>query len=144
MREQRRGRKIAMAANELDAFLREERTCRVATVGADGRPHNTPLWFVWDGSAIHIYSLTHGAKQKHIAANDKVALHFDSGPGGGDIVVISGRAEIVPDAPPPSRFPGLLDKYAPAIEYMGREPKWYDDEYAVALRVTPERAWTIP
>jgi hypothetical protein len=73
-----------------------------------------------------------------------VSLHFDSGPGGGDIVVIWGHAEVVPGAPPPSRFPGLLDKYTPAIEYMGRTAQWYDDEYGVAVRVTPERAWTIP
>jgi hypothetical protein len=50
----------------------------------------------------------------------------------------------VPGAPPPSRFPGLLDKYLPTIESMGSTAQWYDDEYGVALRVTPERAWTIP
>ena len=44
---QRRGREIAMAEAERDAFLNGERTCRVATIGRDG-PHATPLWFVWD------------------------------------------------------------------------------------------------
>ena len=38
MREQRRGRKIAMTAEERDGFLASERTCRVATVGGDGAP----------------------------------------------------------------------------------------------------------
>jgi len=57
---------------------------------------------------------------------------------------ISGRAERVPDAPPPSQFPGLLDKYAARIEQMGQTPQWHDDAYGTALRVTPERAWTIP
>ena len=93
--------------------------------GADPRP----VWFVWDGSAITIYSLNSGAKQRHIAANDKVTVHFDSGPGGGDIVVIYGRASVVPDAPPPSKFPGLLDKYLPTIEHMGQPVSWYDEEY---------------
>jgi len=55
--------------------------------------------------------------------------------------VISGRAELVPGAPPPSRFPGLLDKYLPTIEHMGQPVSWYDEEYKVAIRVTPERAW---
>jgi hypothetical protein len=58
-------------------------------------------------------------------------------------VVISGRAHRVPDAPPPSRFPGLLDKYAPAVAAMGREPSWFDENYGMALRVVPDRAWTI-
>ena len=46
MREQRRGKAIAMAAEEIEDYLTHERTCRVATVGANGEPHVKPLWFV--------------------------------------------------------------------------------------------------
>ena len=56
-REQRRGRAIAMSPEERDAFLAEERTCRVATVGGDGSPHVAPLWFVWDGAALWLNSI---------------------------------------------------------------------------------------
>ena len=52
MREQKRGRRIAMTPTELDSFLADERTCRVATLGADGSPHVSPLWFVWDGASL--------------------------------------------------------------------------------------------
>ena len=55
---QRRGRRIMMTPAELDSFLAEQRTCRVATVSADGRPHVSALWFVWDGSSLWLYSLT--------------------------------------------------------------------------------------
>ena len=34
---QRRGRVIAMSAGEMDAFLGEERTCRLATLGPEHR-----------------------------------------------------------------------------------------------------------
>ena len=37
-----------MTRPEVDAFLGGQRTCRVATAGADGAPHVSPLWFVWD------------------------------------------------------------------------------------------------
>jgi len=116
----------------------------LTTVTPAGRPAPRPVWFVWDGAAIIIYSLNGGAKLRHIQANDQVAVHFNSNADGGDIVVISGRAEFVPDAPPPSQFPGLLDKYAAAISRMGQSAQWYDDEYGVALRVVPDGAWTIP
>ena len=116
----------------------------LTTVTPAGRPAPRPVWFVWDGAAIIIYSLNQGAKLRHIQANDQVAVHFNSNADGGDIVVISGRAEFVPDAPPPSQFPGLLDKYAAAISRMGQSAQWYDDEYGVALRVVPDGAWTIP
>jgi PPOX class probable F420-dependent enzyme len=116
----------------------------LTTVTPAGWPAPRPVWFVWDGAAIIIYSLNQGAKLRHIQANDQVTVHFNSSADGGDIVVISGRAELVPGAPPPSQFPGLLDKYAAAISRMGQSPQWYDDEYGVALRVTPERVWTLP
>jgi hypothetical protein len=50
----------------------------------------------------------------------------------------------VPDAPLPSAFPGFLGKYAAPITEMGQTPQWYDDAYGVALRITPQSAWTIP
>jgi len=46
-----------MTPAEIDAFLAEERTCRVSTVGADGAPHTSALWFVWDGSALWLNSI---------------------------------------------------------------------------------------
>jgi PPOX class probable F420-dependent enzyme len=129
---------------QIERHLIGDQIAWLTTVTPSGWPAPRPVWFVWDGKAITIYSLNRGAKQRHIAANDKVTVHFDSGPGGGDIVVIYGRAELVPDAPPPSRFPGLLDKYLPTIEHMGQTAQWYDDEYSVAIRVVPERVRAAP
>jgi hypothetical protein len=76
--------------------------------------------------------------------NDSVSLNFNSTPGGGDVVVISGHARIVRDAPLPSRFPGLLDKYMPAVESRGRPVSWFDENYRTAIHITPDRVWTIP
>jgi PPOX class probable F420-dependent enzyme len=129
---------------QIERHLISDQIAWLTTVTPSGRPAPRPVWFVWDGSEITVYSLNGSAKQRHIAANDKVSVNFDSGPGGGDVVVISARARLVPGAPPPSRFPGLLDKYLPAIEAMGSQPQWYDDNYSEAIRITPESAWTFP
>lgn len=37
---------IRMSADELRAFLEEQRIVQVATVGPQGRPHLVPLWYV--------------------------------------------------------------------------------------------------
>jgi PPOX class probable F420-dependent enzyme len=129
---------------QIERHLIGDQIAWLTTVTPSGRPAPRPVWFVWDGAEITVYGVNGGAKQRHVAVNDKVSVHFDSGPGGGDIVVIAGRARVVPDAPPPSRFPGLLDKYLPTIEAMGQSVRWYDEHYREALRITPERAWTIP
>ena len=36
----------SLTQEELEAFLGEQHTVRVATVGPDGTPHVVPLWFV--------------------------------------------------------------------------------------------------
>ena len=129
---------------QIERHLISDQIAWLTTVTPSGRPAPRPVWFVWDGSVITVYGQNGGAKQRHIAANDKVSVNFDSGPGGGDIVVISGRAQLVPDAPPPSKFPGLLDKYMPALEAIGSTTRSYDENYGQAIRITPESAWTIP
>ena len=129
---------------QIERHLISDQVAWLTTVTPTGRPTPRPVWFVWDGSAITVYSVNGGAKLRHIAVNDSVSLNFNSTPGGGDVVVISGHARIVRDAPPPSRFPGLLDKYMPAVEAAGRPVDWFDQNYRHAIHITPDRAWTIP
>src|SRR5260370_39964426 len=77
-KEQRRGRRIAMSPAELDAFLASERTCRVATVSPAG-PHNTPLWFVWDGTALWLTSIVRSQRWTDLARDPRVAVLVDAG-----------------------------------------------------------------
>jgi PPOX class probable F420-dependent enzyme len=128
---------------QIEKHLVNDQIVWLTTVTPTLRPAPRPVWFLWDGTAITIYSQPDGAKLKHLAANDHVSLNFNCTPGGGDVVVISGRAERVATAPLPSQLPGLLDKYRGAIEAMGNPTEWYDS-YSTAIRVTPERAWTVP
>ena len=37
----------------------------------------------------------------------------------------------------------MLDKYLDRIQAMGYAQEWYD-AYNTAIRITPDRAWTIP
>lgn len=53
---------ITMSEAELARFLDEERVLTCATVGATGRPHLMPLWYVRDGLAL--VGWTYGASQK--------------------------------------------------------------------------------
>jgi PPOX class probable F420-dependent enzyme len=116
----------------------------LTTVTPSGKPAPRPIWFLWDGSAVTIYSLNTGAKLTHIAANNQVTLHFDGRGEGNDVVVLSGTAEILADAPPPSTVPELLTKYAKLLDQLGQDTQWWDSNYGTAIRITPQRAWTIP
>lgn len=79
MKEQKRGRKIAMTPSELDSYLGGERTCTAATIGPDGGPHATALWFVWDGSAIWLYSITRAQRWADLMRDPRIALLVEAG-----------------------------------------------------------------
>ncbi len=98
---QRRGRKIAMTPTEVDEFLATERTCRVATVGADGAPHVAPLWFVWDGSALWLNSIVKSQRWTDLMRDPRVAVVIDAGDDYMELrgVELNGRVESVGEVP---------------------------------------------
>ncbi|MDI3388113.1 pyridoxamine 5'-phosphate oxidase family protein [Streptomyces sp. B-S-A8] len=98
---QRRGRKIMMTPDERDAFLAEQRTCRVATVAADGAPHAGTLWFAWDGSALWLYSITRSKRWSDLRHDPRIAVVVDAGEEYGELrgVELSGSVEFVGEAP---------------------------------------------
>ncbi|MBD0707524.1 MULTISPECIES: pyridoxamine 5'-phosphate oxidase family protein [unclassified Streptomyces] len=98
---QRRGRRIMMTPAELDSFLAEQRTCRVATVSADGRPHVGALWFVWDGTSLWLYSLTRSRRWAELCADPRVAVLVDDGEEYGELrgAELSGAVERIGEAP---------------------------------------------
>lgn len=101
LKPQRRGRAIAMTRAEVDRFLAAERTCRVATTGADGWPHAVPLWFVWDGAALWLNSLVRSQRAADLRRDPRVAVVIDAGEHYGELrgVELRGAAELIGESP---------------------------------------------
>lgn len=123
--------------------LVEDPIAWLTTVSPKGRPSPRPVWFLWTGADCVIYSQPGAAKLTHVATNDQVSLHFNSDAEGGSVVVLGGRAELIPDAPPADGWPGLLEKYAELLVTIGMSAEYFVGTYSVALRFVPERAWTL-
>ena len=142
---QRRGRAIAMNAGEMDAFLREQRTCRVATLGPEG-PHVSPVWFVWDAEALWIYSLTRSQRWANVKRDPRVAVVIDAGEKYAELhgVEIEGEAAVVGPVPRTGgealespESPGLARaELLMARKYRGSEEMMHDGRHAW-LRITP-------
>ncbi|OLT31422.1 pyridoxamine 5-phosphate oxidase [Actinomadura sp. CNU-125] len=143
MEEQRRGRAIAMTADERDGFLRTQPVCRVATVGPDGRPHTSALWFVWDGSALWLNSLTRSRRWTDQERDPRISVIVDDG--GTDFmrlrgVELLGSVEIVGEVPRKGEPSDVLsvperlfaDKYAGGGEFR------HDGRHGW-LRLLPEK-----
>lgn len=142
MKAQRRGRSIAMNDEELADYLTVERTCRVATLGADGRPHVVPLWFVWDGRHLWLNSLTKSQRWADLLRDSRIALVIDSGHDFHELrgVEINGSVEVVGDVPRTSAVVPVLGEpeLLFARKYAGTDTFHPDGRHAW-LRVTPEK-----
>jgi hypothetical protein len=101
MREQKRARRIAMTQDELDAFLGEERMCRLGSVDATGAPHVSPLWFVWDGSALWLHSIVKSQRWVNLMRDPRVSIAVDGGVAYGELrgAELLGRVAVVGDVP---------------------------------------------
>ncbi|MEE2035451.1 pyridoxamine 5'-phosphate oxidase family protein [Rhodococcus chondri] len=138
---QRRGRSIAMSSDEVDMFLAEQRTCRVATVGGDGSPHVAPLWFVWDGAFLWLNSIVRSQRWADLRRDRRIAVVVDSGEQFTELrgVEIRGTVAVVGDVPRGSGPDGVLHsvELAFARKYSGRDEFVSDGRHAW-LRVTAD------
>ena len=67
-----------MTPEEYRSFLTTgTRTAKLATVGADGRPHVVPIWFVLDGDTVVFTTGERSAKALHMRRNPRVAFCVD-------------------------------------------------------------------
>ena len=141
MREQRRSRRIAMTPEELDAYLTEQRTCRVATVNADGAPHVSPLWFVWDGTSLWLNSIVRSQRWVDLERDPRVSVVVDDGIEFGELrgVELIGRVEQVGEVPRTGEpVPELeVPEQLKADKYAGGQVV-HDGRHAL-LRLTPEK-----
>jgi nitroimidazol reductase NimA-like FMN-containing flavoprotein (pyridoxamine 5'-phosphate oxidase superfamily) len=138
---QRRARAIAMTPEEIDAFLAEQRTCRVATNGVNG-PHATPLWYAWDGSALWLTSLSRSQRWTDLQRDPRVAVVVDDGEVYGELrgVELRGRVEVVGEVPrvgePNAELDAVERLYAE--RHRGGGPFEHDGRHAW-LRLRPEK-----
>jgi hypothetical protein len=141
LKPQKRGRKIAMSAEEIDAFLTAEHTCRVATIGPDG-PHATALWFGWDGACLWLYSIIRAQRWADLQKDPRISVLVDAGHHYLELhgVEISGTVEVVGEVPrtgkPNEDLAPIESQFAG--KYFGGGQMSHDDRHAW-LRVTPKK-----
>ncbi|MFD6277856.1 pyridoxamine 5'-phosphate oxidase family protein [Streptomyces sp. NPDC060209] len=143
---QRRGRRIMMTDEERDAYLTQQRTCRVATVSPEGMPHVGALWFVWDGTSLWLYSLTRSLRWAQLRRVPKIAVVVDDGVEYGELrgVELSGEVSFVGEVPRAGEDCAELElpERLFAAKYFGLDSLPHDERHAW-LRLTPGtvRSW---
>jgi PPOX class probable F420-dependent enzyme len=118
--------------------LATERIGWLTTVASDGTPQVSPIWFLWDGTEILVYSLE-SPRARNIANHPRVSLNLDGNGLGGDIVIVEGTARIDTDAPSADNNPEYVEKYLPVMNDYGWTPEWFAGRYSVPIRISPTR-----
>jgi PPOX class probable F420-dependent enzyme len=119
--------------------LHDELVIWLTTVDAKGTPQPTPVWFLWDEatSTFLIYSRAEAKRLTHMQQNPRVALNFDGNGLGGDIIVITGQAQVSPGDPPAYQVPDYVEKYRERIARNFTTAENFASMYPVALRIHP-------
>lgn len=121
--------------------LREDRVAWLTTVTPAGAPLPAVIWFLFDNTDnVLMYSKPDTPRLRNLAANPKVALHFDGDGSGGDIVVLSGEATIG-GAAAANEIPAFVEKYRWGFERLRITPEQFAQRYPVpvVIRLTKVR-----
>jgi PPOX class probable F420-dependent enzyme len=120
--------------------LRDELIIWLTTVSPAGQPQTSPVWFLWNGEEVVIYSLPGTARTRNIVANPRVSLNFDGDGQGGAVVTIEGMALVDLEAPASTEVPAYAAKYRQKIAGYGWTPESFAADYPIPIRITPTRA----
>jgi PPOX class probable F420-dependent enzyme len=123
--------------------LRSEPIIWLATTRPDGRPHNIPVWFWWDGETVLIFSQPDKQKVVNLRHSPHAVLALDSADEGEDVVIIEGIADLV-DRPTAELMPDAFgEKYAALFVRVGSDPAKMAADYRQPIRVRPTKflAW---
>ena len=71
--------KIRMTETEVDAFLEEQRTMAVATIGADGRPHVVAMWYAFVDGALCFWTFAKSQKVVNLRRDDRITCLVEDG-----------------------------------------------------------------
>ena len=68
-----------MTPEEIEAFLQEGRTANIATIGPNGRPHLTALWYVPRGDVIETWTYAKSQKAMNLQRLAQATILVETG-----------------------------------------------------------------
>ena len=109
--------------------LHEERNIWVAVMRADGRPHLTPVWFVWRADKAYICIDPQSVKARSLTHNDRVALALEDGT---NPIIVEGTAKQIEEGHWPQ---AVIDEFK-------RKYAWDimdDGQYTCLVEINPRK-----
>ena len=114
----------------------------LTTVSPAGTPQPSAVWFWWDGETVLVFSAD-SVRVRNIAANPRVAVHFNTDEYGDEISILYGLAAVDPEAPPAKEIGGYRARYEQRLPLLGMDWESFSSHYHLPVRIalTGYRRW---
>ena len=122
--------------------LETERMAWLTTIDPDGQPQSSPIWFLWLGDEVLVFSHIRANRNANIETNPRVAFNLDTASDGDEYVTMEGETRVDHSQPPSSANPAYQAKYRPDVDRYGWTPEWLAENYPVPIVITPTR-WRL-
>ena len=122
--------------------LATERMAWMTTIDPDGQPQSSPIWFLWQGGEVLVYSHIRAHRNANIEANPRVSFNLDTASEGDEYVTMEGETRVDHAMPPSSANPDYQAKYRRLIDRYGWTPEWLAENYPIPIMIKPTR-WRL-
>jgi len=139
---------VRLTDQEIDEFLSQHPVATLITIGNDGAPRPTPLWFANDGPVVYFGTRASSPKVANIRSDNRVAVQVETGDHYLTLkaVLIWGKAYIVDDKDELEMVARKMgEKYAhrrPPVQAFGEATKRHYSGERVTIKVVPEKIRT--
>lgn len=104
---------------KVQKILRSLATAHLATVGPDGAPQSSPMWFLWDGEYIKFTHTTNRRKFQNIKRDPRVAISIKETDEPFTHAEFRGVVEKIEEDPNGEFFETLAKHYGTPLRYSG-------------------------
>ena len=125
-----------MGREEIDAYLAAQRNATLASVGADGLPHQVAMWFLPETERIVMWTFRRSQKAVNLRRNPSASFMVQDGDSYNELrgVAVRGKVELIDDTERVLEIGHRLhSRYGTAY---GHDPEAYRAEIA---RQAPKR-----
>lgn len=106
---------------KVQKILQSKQLAYLATLGNNGEPQNSPMWFLWDGEYLKFTHTTKRQKFQNIKRDPRVAVVINDPDNMYLHVEFRGIVDHIEEDPDGSFFDTLAKHYDSPIRYIGDE-----------------------
>jgi hypothetical protein len=130
-----------MSQAEIEHFLQAPRHAVVGTIGRDGAPQLSPVWFLYESGRFYIGITSDTAKHRNLRRDPRISLCIDGGREDVRTVIVYGVAELYTKADPlqVTMRQRLIAHYIPEPEAAQRYGEASQQWDSVLVVVTPKQ-----